>query len=98
MIFDILLTFSIVANLFFILYVRWLISGLRDQSAQIEQNNEVVIEFIEHVKSIHELEMFYGDENLQKLITHGKKVISYFEDLDFLTDEEENEEDLNEDN
>ena len=39
--------------------------------------------------------MFYGDENLQKLITHGKEVVSYFENLDFLIDEEI-EEDLDE--
>jgi len=93
---DILLILSVVSNLFLVLYVRWLLKGLSDQSKQIEQSNEVLVNFIEHVDSIHQIEMFYGDQNLQELIKHGKKVVSYFQDLDFLTDEE-NEEEANED-
>ena len=95
MITELLFGASFVVNIFLALYVRWLIVGLKEQSSQIEENNDVVIRFVEHVKSVHELEMFYGDENLQKLITHGKEVVSYFENLDFLIDEEI-EEDLNE--
>ena len=92
---ELLFSASFVINIFLALYVRWLIVGLKEQSSQIEENNDVVIRFVEHVKSVHELEMFYGDENLQKLITHGKEVVSYFENLDFLIDEEI-EEDLDE--
>lgn len=95
MITELLFSASFVINIFLALYVRWLIVGLKEQSSQIEENNDVVIRFVEHVKSVHELEMFYGDENLQKLITHGKEVVSYFENLDFLIDEEI-EEDLDE--
>jgi hypothetical protein len=95
MITELLFGASFVVNIFLALYVRWLIVGLKEQSSQIEENNDVVIRFVEHVKSVHELEMFYGDENLQKLITHGKEVVSYFENLDFLIDEEI-EEDLDE--
>ena len=95
MITELLFGASFVVNIFLALYVRWQIVGLKEQSSQIEENNDVVIRFVEHVKSVHELEMFYGDENLQKLITHGKEVVSYFENLDFLIDEEI-EEDLDE--
>ena len=95
MITELLFGASFVVNIFLAFYVRWLIVGLKEQSSQIEENNDVVIRFVEHVKSVHELEMFYGDENLQKLITHGKEVVSYFENLDFLIDEEI-EEDLDE--
>jgi len=95
MITELLFSASFVVNIFLALYVRWLIVGLKEQSSQIEENNDVVIRFVEHVKSVHELEMFYGDENLQKLITHGKEVVSYFENLDFLIDEDI-EEDLDE--
>jgi len=93
---DILLILSVVSNVFMFLYIRWLLKGLSDQSKQIEQNNEVLVNFIEHVDSLHQIEMFYGDQNLQELIKHGKKVVSYFQDLDFLTDEE-NEEEADED-
>lgn len=97
MIVDILLIISLVSNMFLALYVKWLLKGLSDQSKQIEQSNEVLVNFIEHVDSLHQMEMFYGDKNLQELIKHGKEVVSYFQDLDFLTDEE-NEEDMDEGN
>ena len=100
MIVDILLTLSVVSNVFMALYIKWLLKGLSDQSKQIEQSNEVLVSFIEHVNTLHQIEMFYGDENLQELIRHGKEVVSYFQDLDFLTDEEneeENEKETNED-
>ena len=92
MIWDILLVLSVLINVFLMVYVRWLIQGLREQSKQIETNNEVVIDFVEHVNSLHEMEMYYGDQTLQELIRHGKSVVEYFESLDFLIEEEGEEE------
>ena len=92
MIWDLLLILSILINIFLMVYVRWLIRGLKEQSKQIETNNEVVIDFVEHVNSLHEMEMYYGDQTLQGLIRHGKSVVEYFESLDFLTEEESEEE------
>jgi hypothetical protein len=98
---DTLLILSVVSNVFMILYVRWLLRGLSDQSRQIEQSSEILVSFVEHVDSLHQIEMFYGDKSLQELIKHGKEVVSYFQDVDFLTDEddeakEESEEEMNE--
>ena len=94
MIVDTLLILSVASNVFMFLYVRWLLKGLSDQSKQIEQSSEILVSFVEHIDSLHQVEMFYGDKSLQELIKHGKEVVSYFQDVDFLTDEddEENEE------
>ena len=37
--------------------------------------------FTDHVESIYELEMFYGDENLEKLLIHSKELINSFIDF-----------------
>ena len=34
--------------------------------------------FLDHVKSIYELEMFYGDETLESLIIHSKELVNNF--------------------
>lgn len=99
MIVDILLILSVVSNVFMFLYVKWLLKGLSDQSKQIEQSSDILVSFVEHVDSLHQNEMFYGDKSLQELIKHGKEVVSYFQGVDFLTDEDDevSEGEVNED-
>jgi hypothetical protein len=96
---DILLILSVVSNVFMFLYVKWLLKGLSDQSKQIEQSSDILVSFVEHVDSLHQIEMFYGDKSLQELIKHGKEVVSYFQGVDFLTDEDDevSEGEVNED-
>ena len=93
MITELLFSASFVINIFLALYVRWLIVGLKEQSSQIEENNDVVIRFVEHVKSVHELEMFYGDETLKSLMNHASELSKTIENLDLiLTETEEQDE------
>ena len=47
--------------------------------------------FREHIKSVHELEMFYGDETLQGLITHTTELINNLEGFDYLLKNEDPE-------
>ena len=42
--------------------------------ALLEQNED----FLENVEDIHSLEMYYGDEHLQKLIDHSRELINDF--------------------
>ena len=42
---------------------------------------EQVIMFSEHLKSVHELEMFYGEEVLGGLIRHSKDLMETFQDF-----------------
>ena len=51
--------------------------------------------FIDHLESIYELEMFYGDETLESLIRHSKELINDFYvygDKHYMVAEEENTE------
>ena len=38
-------------------------------------------EFIDHLEQIYELEMYYGDQNLQSLIEHSKGLINNYIDI-----------------
>jgi hypothetical protein len=52
-------------------------------------------DFSSHLNRLHEMEMYYGDETLAKLIRHSKQVaetISEFEGIYTLTNEDLSEE------
>ncbi len=52
--------------------------------------NEVILKFSEHLKSVYELEMFYGDETLSSLMKHAKQIVEKVEELDLITENDEN--------
>jgi hypothetical protein len=52
----------------------------------------MVDEFTEHVRSVYEMETFYGDQTLHGLLQHGSQLIEDLEKFDeiiYLTEEEE---------
>ena len=63
----------------------WYVYRSLEESKNIEEDLVNLFddtnEFIEHLERIHELEMFYGDENLQSLIDHSKSLINGYIDL-----------------
>ena len=85
------LTLSCFINLFAIFYARWLIQIIRSKEEDVTALAEVVAQYVGHVKSVHEMEMFYGDQTLASLITHGNDMISKIEDFDYLILEEAEE-------
>lgn len=54
--------------------------------------NEVILKFSEHLKSVYELEMFYGDDTLSSLMKHAKEIVQKVEELDLITENDENSE------
>jgi len=72
---------SILINLAFVWFVKNLLE--RDQRYEDEISDVVVkIEkFSDHIESIHELEMYYGDENLHSLMEHSAELINNFVDF-----------------
>ena len=38
-------------------------------------------EFVNHLDSIYELEMYYGDEDLQNLFVHSRELINEYVDI-----------------
>jgi hypothetical protein len=44
----------------------------------------MIDQYVNHVRSIHDMEMFYGDQTLGSLMEHGREIVSTIEGLDFL--------------
>tara|TARA_B100000427_G_C15509492_1_gene595522 strand:+ start:1173 stop:1400 length:228 start_codon:yes stop_codon:yes gene_type:complete len=53
---------------------------------------EKINDFSSHLSSIHEMEMFYGDQTLQSLMTHASELSKEILDLDLVLNEVDLEE------
>jgi hypothetical protein len=90
---------SLLLNVFFIWYFRNLVSRLRFISENLGALVEETVSFRDHLESIHDLEMFYGDDTLGGLIDHVgeySETLVDFEEIYTLLDEDEEEENLEE--
>lgn len=88
---ELFLIISAIINVVFVFYSRWLIGILRAKEEDIAQLADQVADYVGHVKAVHEMEMFYGDQTLQVLIQHGTDMVEKIEQFDFLLDEESEE-------
>ena len=79
---------SFILNIFLLVYIRWLLNGLENLNQQLIQVSNSIVEYIGHVSSVHEMEMFYGDTTLKSLIDHGGQLIESLESVDILLSEE----------
>ena len=81
---ELFLCISVCLNVMFVFYSRWLIGILKSREEDVNELADVVYEYVTHVKSVHEMEMFYGDQTLQSLISHGTQMVEKIEGFDFL--------------
>ena len=65
---------SNVIILFLIAYIRWLIKQIESSNIDSIETKEIITNFSEHLSSIYEMEMFYGDQTLKNLIEHAKVI------------------------
>ena len=79
--------FNIVAGL----YIRWLLLTITNINKDIENIDESILKFSSHLKSIYEMEMFYGDETLQSLMSHATQLSDRLQDLDLILNEDEDD-------
>mgnify|MGYP003154898384 CR=1 FL=1 len=79
---------SLLFNLVGLFYVRWLIKAIETINGDVETLRNMIIDFSEHTKSVYELEMFYGDETLQSLMSHAKELSETLIGLDLVLNEE----------
>tara|TARA_R100001079_G_C4301061_1_gene91167 strand:+ start:127 stop:447 length:321 start_codon:yes stop_codon:yes gene_type:complete len=90
-----LLALSLSLNILLIWYARRLTGQFVFFTENIDEIKEYLKIFESHIKSIYELEVFYGDSTLEGLIQHSKELIqriSYFSDGFSLEDGEVDEE------
>tara|TARA_R100000005_G_C4945135_1_gene168018 strand:+ start:617 stop:988 length:372 start_codon:yes stop_codon:yes gene_type:complete len=68
-------------------FIYNLMNRLEDVTEDIEELFVGFYDLSEHLQSIHELEMFYGEPVLQDLIEHTKKVVQDIEDYKAMYDQ-----------
>ena len=101
----------LVGSLIFNGVMFWYLRKLTQRLVFIYQNigdvSDIIANYRVHLKSVYQMEMFYGDETLQHLLDHTKSITALledFEDNEFFLEEfesmeeeapEEQEEELN---
>jgi|TARA_R110000824_G_scaffold51990_3_gene144531 hypothetical protein len=76
-----LLYLSTLFNLGIIWYVVSVIRKNSELEKDITEISEKIENFSDHLEEIHSLEVYYGDEDLQSLITHSRGLINDFIDF-----------------
>ena len=89
---ELFLVISCIINIIFLFYCRWLIGILKAKEDDINILADNLAEYVSHVKAIHEMEMFYGDQTLKGLIEHGTQIIEKVEEFDFIVNQIDTEE------
>jgi len=76
-----LLFLSALINLVFIWYILKSLQNASEVEGDIQELMRSLESFSDHLEQIYSLEMFYGDENLQRLIDHSRGLINDLVDM-----------------
>ena len=76
-----LLYTSVLTNILLI----WFVIKKTNEMNELREDTFIIFETVEqfsdHLDNLHELETFYGDQNLQNLMTHSRQVINDIVDV-----------------
>lgn len=89
---SIVLFVSLVINVFLVWYLIGALRRLLLVSENLGDLVSIVSNFREHIRSVYELEAFYGEPVLETLLKHAgalSEVLEEFEEIYALTEEEE---------
>ena len=92
MVLSLILLVSLGINVLLFVYSRNVAQKLVLISEEIDDMRAAVSSFASHVKTVYEMEMFYGDQTLQALMDHARSFREYMEEFDFLYIPEDEEE------
>ena len=73
---------SIAANFIAFYYIRVVLGRLIYMGDNLSDLTEMVSAYRNHLKTVYEMEMFYGDETLKFLIQHTKSLHELLEDYE----------------
>ena len=88
-------TLSILINIGLFIYARNVVSKLFFVSNELYDLGSMVDVFTNHLESIYEMEMFYGDETLGGLIEHARSFNEQMDTFEFIYDYADAEADNN---
>jgi len=86
-----MLTLSIMLNVGVFVYARNVVSNLLRVSDELADFQMMINSFVNHLRSVYELDSFYGDQTLEALLEHAKALdeqIEMFEYVYYLTEAE----------
>ena len=73
---------SVIANIFAFWYIRRLLSKLWFVAQNIGDLVEVLSNYQEHLKTIYQMEDYYGDENVKFLMSHTTSLLDLLEEYE----------------
>jgi len=82
---------SIALNVFLIWFVYRSSQQIRSYDDEIRSILTAIQNFNTHLTSVHEMEMFYGDETLRHLMRHSQAIVEVFDNYDLFSDFNEEE-------
>ena len=95
---SIVLLISLGCNLLAAVYIRDILGRLGWLTQNLANLTQLIRGFQNHIRGVHELEKFYGDEDLKLLVQHTSDLIEVMDDyLEVGLDSELIEEELTED-
>jgi len=92
MVLSLILLVSMGINVMLFVYSRNVAQKLVLISQEIDDMRAAISSFASHIKSVYELEMFYGDQTLQALMDHARSFREYMEEFDYIYIPEEEQE------
>lgn len=79
---------SLVMNMFLVWYSYRALQQISYCDGELKDIINIVKNFTNHLKTVYEMEIFYGDETLRHLIRHAKDITDVFDAYDDYPDED----------
>ena len=79
-----ILFFSVLFNVGLFLYARMALVRLLSFSEELGDLQQMIESFANHVKSVYELDMFYGDQTLKNLMEHATSFYNQVETFEYI--------------
>ena len=81
---SIILLFSIIINVILGIYARAAIVRLLSVAEELYDLRDMSDSLSNHLQSVYELEMFYGDETLNALMEHSRSFVEQMETFEYI--------------
>lgn len=90
---------SVIVNFFALWYIRRLLSRLFFVAENIGDLVDLIENYKNHLRTLYELEQYYGDENIKFVLSHTTsllEVLEEYEEIYMIVEESEEQEELEE--
>ena len=75
---------SVILNIGLIVYAKAAISRLVLVSEELGDLQDMINSFLNHIKQVYEMDMFYGDQTLQGLLEHAREFSVQMESFEYI--------------